>query len=156
LIVGFPFVLFAVQLYLCGNRRPELEPLSRAGASALAAGFALTFALHVAVFAQSTIVPVVEAAQRLAAPDEVVLYVHSDLRDTDFLQPLVCRLRRVLAAPVSTRPLRLPLGPELAANARQVDVNKVGERFLRATAQDGSSRTFKYLLLGNDLRMGRW
>jgi Zn-dependent protease len=154
-IVGFPFVLFAVQRYFRGNRILELEPLSAAGGTALALGFVITLSLHAVVFAKSTIVPVVQAASALTAPDEVVLYLHSDLRSTDFVQPLLCTLRRVLAAPVSTRTLRLPLGPEVAANAMQLDAKKVGDRFIRATAQDGSRRTFKHLLLGDDLRMGR-
>ena len=49
---------------------------------------------------------------RLVAPAEVMLYIHSDLKSTDFVQPLVCALQLVLTAPVSTQTLTLPLGSE--------------------------------------------
>jgi hypothetical protein len=35
----------------------------------------------------------------LIAPAEVVIYIQSDLKRTDFVQPLVCALQRVLTAP---------------------------------------------------------
>jgi hypothetical protein len=56
----------------------------------------------------------------LVAPAEVVLYIHSDLERTDFIPPLVCALRRVLTAPVSTQSLKLPLGPELRATPKSI------------------------------------
>lgn len=89
---------------------------------------------------------------RLVAPAEVVLYIHSDLKSTDFVQPLVCALQRVLTAPVSTQSLTLPLGPELLAAPAQFDVGKVADRFIRATAKDGTPPSFKYLLLPFDLK----
>jgi hypothetical protein len=36
-------------------------------------------------------------AQMLVAPDEVVIYVHKDFTDADFVDGLVCELSRVLA-----------------------------------------------------------
>jgi predicted Zn-dependent protease len=89
---------------------------------------------------------------RLVAPAEVVLYIHSDLKSTDFVRPLVCALQRVLAAPVSTRDLNLPLGPELRATPTQFDVAKVADRFIRTTASDGTPPSFKYLLVPFDLK----
>jgi len=88
----------------------------------------------------------------LVAPAEVVLYIHSDLKSTDFVQPLVCALQRVLAAPVSTQVLNLPLGPELRATPTQFDVTKVADRFIRTTASEGTRPSFKYLLLPFDLK----
>jgi predicted Zn-dependent protease len=88
---------------------------------------------------------------QLIAPAEVVLYVHSDLKSTDFVQPLVCALQRVLNAQVSTQTLALPLGSELRANPEQFDTAKVASRFFRATAKDGTSPSFKYLLLPFDM-----
>jgi hypothetical protein len=92
---------------------------------------------------------------RLVAPAEVVLYIHSDLKSTDFVQPLVCALQRVLVAPVSTQISTLPLGPELRATPTQFDVGKVADRFIRSTA-GGIPPSFQYLLLPYDLKDTPW
>ena len=72
-------------------------------------------------FAASAEEPVGKTGSGLIAPAEVVLYIHSDLKSTDFVQPLVCALQRVLTAPVSTQNIDLPLGPELLATAADID-----------------------------------
>ena len=95
-------------------------------------------------------------AQGLVAPAEVVLYIQSDLKSTDFVQPLVCALQRVLAAPVSTKMLNLQLGPKLRATPNQFDVGKIADLFIRTTATDGSSQSFKYLLVPYDLKDKPW
>jgi len=92
----------------------------------------------------------------LVAPDEIVLYIHSELKSTDFVEPLVCALRRVLIAPVSTQMLELPLESEMLATPTQFDVSKVADRFIRETATHGSSQTFKYLLVPFDLKSEPW
>jgi predicted Zn-dependent protease len=92
------------------------------------------------------------AGGSLLAPAEVVLYIHSDLKSTDFVQPLVCALQRVLTASVLTRTLTLPLGSELRAGPEQFDSSKVANRFVQATAKDGTPPSFKYLLLPFDLK----
>ncbi|MCA1454317.1 hypothetical protein I6F35_13980 [Bradyrhizobium sp. BRP22] len=92
----------------------------------------------------------------LIAPSEVILYVHSDLKSVDFVQPLVCALQRVLSAPVSTKTSSLELGPELLATPTQFDVEKVRNQFIRATATDGGPRSFKYLLVPYDLKASPW
>jgi hypothetical protein len=61
-----------------------------------------------------------------------------------------------LVAPVSTRDLSLPFGPDLAATPTQLDAAKLGNVFIRAAAHDGSSHTFKYLLLAPDLKAAPW
>jgi predicted Zn-dependent protease len=96
------------------------------------------------------------ARGHLVAPAEVVLYLHSDLKNTDFVEPLVCALQRVLVAPVSTQTVALPLGPELQATRTQFDVTKVADRFIRATAAEGNQPSFKYLLLPYDLKAEPW
>ncbi|RZN29035.1 hypothetical protein [Bradyrhizobium sp. Leo121] len=96
------------------------------------------------------------ASSGLTAPSEVILYIHSDLKSVDFVQPLVCALQRVLSAPVSTQTLDLQLGPELLATPTQFDVDKVGDQFIRATATDGGPRSFKYLLVPFDLKASPW
>jgi hypothetical protein len=90
-------------------------------------------------------------AQSLAGPSEVVLYIHSELKRTDFVERLECALRHILVAPVSTQHLRLALGKDLLASPTQVDVQKVANAFGRATARDGGPQTFKYLFLPFDL-----
>jgi predicted Zn-dependent protease len=97
-----------------------------------------------------------QSSRRLVVPAEVVLYLHSDVNNTDFVRPLVCLLQRVLVAPVSTQTLKLPLGPELLATSTQFDVGKVANRFIRATASDGTPPSFKYLLLSFDLKADPW
>jgi predicted Zn-dependent protease len=87
----------------------------------------------------------------LTAPAEVVLYIHSDLKSTDFVAPLVCALQRALVAPVSTQTLALPLGAELLAAPGQFETSKVAKSFLRVAANDGTPPSFKYLLLPFDL-----
>ncbi|WP_027554789.1 metalloprotease [Bradyrhizobium sp. Cp5.3] len=49
LLIGVPFLLFALQRYLSGNRTAQLEPLSFAGGLALAVASVATFALYVYV-----------------------------------------------------------------------------------------------------------
>lgn len=100
--------------------------------------------------------PVHNASGGLVAPAEVVLYIQSELKNTDFIQPLVCQLQRVLTASVSTQVIDLPLGVELLATPTQFDVGKVAGRFIRATAADGVSPSFKYLLVPFDLKAEPW
>jgi predicted Zn-dependent protease len=92
-------------------------------------------------------------AQQLVVPAEVVLYIHSDVKNTDFVRPLVCALQHVLAAPVSTQMSSLRLGPELLATPTQFDVGKVANLFIRTAAADGSSPSFKYLIVPHDLKI---
>jgi predicted Zn-dependent protease len=91
-------------------------------------------------------------AQGLAGPSEVVLYIHSELRRTDFVERLECALRHILVAPVSTQDLRLALGKDLLASPTQLDVQKVANKFAQATARDGGPQTFKYLFVPFDLK----
>jgi len=89
-------------------------------------------------------------AQTLSAPSEVVLYIHSEMKRTEFVERLECTLKHVLVAPVSTQDLTLSLGSDLLASPTQLDVQKVADRFIQVTA--GGPRTFKYLLLPFDLK----
>jgi len=90
-------------------------------------------------------------AQGLTGPSEVVLYIHSEMKRTEFVERLECALKHVLVAPVSTQQLKLALGNDLRASATQLYTQKVAGAFARATANDGGPRTFKYLLLPFDL-----
>jgi len=95
-------------------------------------------------------------AARPIAPAEIVLYIQSDLKRTDFVQPLVCALRRVLTAPVSVQALDLPLGSELLATPTQFEATKVADRFIQRTADQGNAPSFKYLLIPFDLNVEAW
>jgi hypothetical protein len=125
--------------------------LSLAGGVVLALASIAAFALHNVVLDHTRTARTARAASLLAAPDEVVLYVHPGLRNTSFVEPLACALRQILVAPVSIKELAIPLGPELAATPGALDASKVAEKFVGATAADGSAHTFKYLLMQNDL-----
>jgi hypothetical protein len=114
---------------------------------------ALILASASAALAQT---PVGRASNSLVPPAEVVLYIHADLKSTDFVQPLVCALQRVLVAPVSTQTLDLRFGPELRATPTQFDVRRVGNLFIRTTAGDGTAQSFKYLLIPYDLKDEPW
>ena len=87
----------------------------------------------------------------LVGPEEVVIYVHKDMKNTDFVEGLVCELGRVLVAPVRAETSDLPLYRGYLATPAQLDVGKVREPFARATAGDG--RVFRYLLLPYDLKV---
>jgi predicted Zn-dependent protease len=86
----------------------------------------------------------------LVAPDEIVIYVHTDMTNTDFVEGLVCELGRVLVAPVRATTSDLPLTRNYLATPPQLDTGKVGAPFARATAGDG--RVLRYLLLPYDLK----
>lgn len=119
----------------------------------------LKYRLHHLIFLFFLAGPSIASAQeqlRTVAPTEVVLYLESNLRRTDFVDSLVCALRRVLTAPVSVQTIDLPLGSELLATPTQFEVAKVADRFIQRTAGDGNARSFKYLLIPFDLKVEAW
>lgn len=75
-----------------------------------------------------------QSGVNLVSPTQVTLYLHPNLKNTDFVEPLVCALRRVLVTPVDAQGLNLSLGPELLAAPTQFDVTKVADKFIKATA----------------------
>lgn len=89
-------------------------------------------------------------SQDLIAPHDIVLYIHSDLKNTNFVEPLVCALKRVLIANAETKKIRLPLGSALLASPTQFDVSQVSDQFVRAAG--GGPLTYKYLLIPYDLK----
>src|SRR5690242_1822097 len=64
-------------------------------------------------------------AQGLTGPSEVVLYIHSEMKRTEFVERLECALKHVLVAPVLAQDLTLSLGSDLLASPTQLDVQKV-------------------------------
>jgi len=93
------------------------------------------------------------SAQKLVAPDEIVIYVHAGIaeQDTDFVEGLVCELGHVLVAPVRATKSDLPLYRSYLATPTQLDPLKVRLPFARATVGEG--RVFRYLLLAWDLKV---
>jgi predicted Zn-dependent protease len=90
-------------------------------------------------------------AQLLVGPDEVVIYIHKDLTETDFVDGLVCELSRVLVAPVRTDSINLPLDRSYLATPTQLDAEKLSFPFHKATVGDNGA--FRYLLLPYDLKV---
>lgn len=95
-----------------------------------------------------------DAQAPLITPQGIVLYVHSDLKNTDFVEGLVCELSRVLAAPVRAATVDLPLRADCKASPSQLTPAKLAAPLARATAGDGAGRIFKFLLLPYDLKSG--
>jgi len=91
-------------------------------------------------------------AQALLAPAEVVLYGPPTLKSRDFLEPLICALKRVLVAPVKKVALDISFSRDMLATPSQLDVTKVANHFMQTAAMDGTPLTFKYLLLPYDLK----
>jgi predicted Zn-dependent protease len=103
-----------------------------------------------------TSVTLAQEQPRVVAPAEVVLYIQSDLKRTDFVHPLVCALQRALVAPVSVQALDFPLGPALRATPTQFEVTKVADKFIERMTGEGNPRSFKYLLVPFDLKVEAW
>ena len=97
-----------------------------------------------------------QSVVNLVSPAQVNLYLHPNLKNTDFVEPLVCALRRVLVAPVDAQSLNLSLGPELLAAPTQFDVTKVADKFIRATATVSGSNDFNYFLIPYDMKDGTY
>jgi hypothetical protein len=76
----------------------------------------------------------------LNPPQNIVLYVHFYLKDTDFVEQLVRALRQVLTTGVNAGNMRLPLGSALLAPPTQFDMSKVSDQFVRAASADGDRR----------------
>lgn len=93
------------------------------------------------------------SAQRLLAPGEVVLFVHKGLTNTDFVEPLVCALSKVLRPPVRVSTLDLALTEDLLETPSQFSALKIVARVAQATADSTEqAMPFRYFLLDRDLR----
>jgi predicted Zn-dependent protease len=93
-------------------------------------------------------------AQRLVAPDEIVIYVHKGIQNTDFVEGLVCELGRVVAAPVRATAIDLPLSSDQLVTRNQFDPRRVAAPFAQATTPTSDERVFRFLLLPYDLKSG--
>jgi predicted Zn-dependent protease len=100
--------------------------------------------LFLALFASAA------SAQKLVPPDEIVIHVHKEMENTDFVEGLVCELGRVLVPPVRATTTDFPLLPRYLATRTQFDVDKILPPFAVATAT--GERVFRYLLVPYDLK----
>lgn len=90
-------------------------------------------------------------AQFLVPPDEVVIHVHEDVENTDFVEGLVCELSRVLAVPVSATTSKMAFaGVDFATNT-QLDADRL--RFSFAREVEGGGRVFRYLIQPYDMKV---
>jgi len=97
-----------------------------------------------------------QSGLNLVSPAQVILYLHPSLKNTDFVEPLICALKRVLVAPVDMQSLNLSLGPELLAAPNQFDVAKVADKFIRATATVSGPNDFNFFLIPYDMKGGTY
>jgi predicted Zn-dependent protease len=67
------------------------------------------------------------------APREVVIYVHEDMPNTDFVDPLVCALGRALVAPVRAEKLAMPIDIGLMGSLSELSSEKVLGRLYQQT-----------------------
>jgi len=92
------------------------------------------------------------AQPQLAGPDEVVVHLHSSLKNTDFGEGLMCELGRVLRVPASSTASDLPLTRDLLATPSQIDADKLARRFAQAASGE-PGRRFSYLIVPHDLKV---
>lgn len=94
------------------------------------------------------------SAQQLVPPGEIVIHVNSDVRNTEFVEPLVCEIAKVVQAPVRARKIDIPMTDDLIEAGRQYSPRKILPRFVAAT--DGESevaRPLRYLIVDHDLKV---
>ena len=92
------------------------------------------------------------SAQSLVPPGEVVIHVNSDVRSTEFVEPLVCELAKVVHAPVRARKIDIALTNDLIEAGRQFSPRKIAPRLWAATAGESELQNpFRYLILDHDL-----
>ena len=77
------------------------------------------------------------ARSALSPPHDVLLYIDLEMKDLDFVEPLVCALRQVLTAGIETRPSTSRSAPTFLVAPNQFDVGKVSDRFAQATSLMG-------------------
>ena len=94
------------------------------------------------------------SAQNLVPPGEIVIHVNGDVRNTDFVEPLVCELQKVVQAPVRARKIELALTDDLLERVGQYSPRKIARRFAAAAAgESDQANPFHYLILDHDLKV---
>lgn len=94
------------------------------------------------------------SAQALEPPGEIVIHVNSDVRNTEFVEPLVCELQKVVQAPVRAKKIDIPLTSDLLEAPRQFSPRKIMARFGPTTAGESElPNPFRYLIVDHDLKV---
>lgn len=94
------------------------------------------------------------SAQRIIPPGEIVIYVNGDVRNTEFVEPLVCELSKVVQAPVRARKIEVPLTDDLLESGRQYSPRKIVPKFVAATMGEVQKpNAFSYLIVDHDLKV---
>jgi predicted Zn-dependent protease len=94
------------------------------------------------------------SAQPLVPPGEIAIHVNSDVRNTDFVEPLVCELAKVVRAPVRAGKIGLALTGDLLESGTQFSPRKIVRKFVAATAGESEqANSFRYLILDHDLKV---
>lgn len=75
-------------------------------------------------------------------PRAVVLYVHEDMTDTDFVDPLICALSRVLVAQVHAEKTDMPIDVSLMGSLAELSSEKVLNRLYRRMGPYGDTVMF--------------
>jgi predicted Zn-dependent protease len=93
-------------------------------------------------------------SQNLVPPGEIVIHVNSDVRNTEFVEPLVCALTNVVRAPVRAKKIDIALTAELLESGTQYSPRKIVSRFAAMTAgQAELANPFRYLIVDHDLKV---
>ncbi len=94
------------------------------------------------------------SAQSLVPPGEIVIYVNSDVRNPEFVEPLVCELKKVVQAPVRAAKIDIAMTDDLLEAGRQYSPRKIVNRFGPLTQSDSAlPNPFRYLLVDHDLKV---
>lgn len=94
------------------------------------------------------------SAQSLVPPGEIVIYVNSDVRNTEFVEPLVCELQKIVQAPVRARKIDIAMTDDLLEAGRQYSPRKLANRFRPMTERESElPNPFRYLLVDHDLKV---
>jgi predicted Zn-dependent protease len=96
----------------------------------------------------------VASAQQLVPPGEIVIYVNSDVRNTEFVEPLVCELQKVVQAPVRAKNVDIALTADMLEAGKQFSPRKMAPKFLMATMADSErANPFRYYIVDHDLKV---
>ena len=94
------------------------------------------------------------SARALVPPGEIVIHVNNDVRNTGFVEPLVCELAKVVQPPVRARKVDVALTDDLLESGTQYSPRKIVQRFAAATAGESElPNPFRYLILDHDLKV---
>ncbi len=91
------------------------------------------------------------SAQSLRSPEEIVIHIHKDFKNTDFVEGLMCELGRVLRSPVRSTESTLPLTRMDLMTQTQLDAVRVRSRFVQTIQDD--RKAFHYLIVPYDLKV---